>query len=82
MPPTDRASAAVSDPVWTLKVNCSGSWANVVRFPLDAAGHTKAQVLTACGLLYYASGGRSKFKVVDESGVVVAEVPMRMGSAP
>lgn len=80
MAPTDRA--AVGAPVWTLKVNCSGSWANVCRFPGDAAGERKAQVLTACGLLYYASGGRSRFKLVDENGAVVAEVPVRMGRAP
>lgn len=79
MPPTDPSLAR--DPHLTLKVNCSGSWANVCRFPESVAGERKPQVLTACGLLYYASGGRSRFKLVDETGAVVAEIPARCGGA-
>lgn len=80
MSPTDPSLA--KEPRLTLKVNCSGSWANVCSFPVDATIHSKkSQVLTACGLLYYASGGRSRFKLVDETGAVVAEIPARCGSA-
>lgn len=53
----------------TFKVNCSGSWANLV---VCSSGHYD-EVKKACEVIAKASGERVRFKVVDADGGTIEQ---------
>ncbi len=60
----------------TLKVNCSGSWANLLVCPSEHYDEVKA----ACVILATAAGQRVKFKALDAAGGLLEEYgPLRNG---
>ncbi len=53
---------------YTVKVNCSGSWANLIHCDANRLPGVKA----ACEDLAKAHGGSISFKVIDAAGDTVA----------
>lgn len=55
--------------VVAIKVNCSGSWANLVTVPAARYDEVKA----ACTVLAGAHRGPIRFKAIDAAGGVIEE---------
>lgn len=53
----------------TFKVNCSGSWANLVQVPATRYDEVKA----ACTALAKAHRGSIRFKAIDAAGGVIEQ---------